>query len=92
MRSGWDCERGAAALGLSNKYRFSEALNPSLRKLALLMLLDPTATMADLTDAMKRLPSCDVMEARNRLDRYEDEAIELEAARRSNRVGRVTQG
>ena len=92
MRDGWDCDRGAAALGLSSRTRFSQAMNPALGKLALLMLLDPEATFADLTDAMRRLPNCDVLEARRRLAAYEDERIELEAAQRSNRVGRVTQG
>ena len=92
MRAGWPYKRGAAALGMSSDNSFSKGIEPALRKLALLMLLDPTATMADLTDAMRRLPSCDVLEARRRLERYADERIDLESAHRSNTVGRLTQG
>ena len=66
---------------LASQTRFTQAMNPALRKLALMMLLAPEATFADLTDAMRRLPSCDVLEARRRLERYEDERIELEIKR-----------
>ena len=73
-------------MGLTSESKFSQALNPALRKLALLMHLDPTATLADLTDAMRRLPKCDIHEAKQRLRAY-DVACVAEALEREKRLG-----
>ena len=91
MRNGWDCSSGAAALGLVSESKFSQAINPALTKLALLVRLNPAATFADLAEAIRRIPQQDLAAAQKRLSEHEDRCIEADARVRDNRMGRVSQ-
>ena len=63
-RPGWDCERGAAAKGMSSDTHFSRHVNPLMENVALLMLLDCEATQRDLAAAYDRIDWDLVGEAR----------------------------
>ncbi len=70
-RPGWDCERGAAAKGMSSETHFSRHVNPLMENVALLMLLDCEATQRDLAAAYDRLNWDTVAEARLRLMKFD---------------------
>ncbi len=70
-RPGWDCERGAAAKGMSSDKHFSRHVNPLFENVALLMLLDCEATQRDLAAAYDRVNWDMVAEARLRLMEFD---------------------
>jgi hypothetical protein len=58
MRTGWTCKEAAVVLGVQEN-RVSQALDPALRKVALLWCADPTRTMLAILDMVNRLPAND---------------------------------
>jgi len=50
----WPIKQGAAILGCHEK-KFPQAWDPSVRKVARLMLADPARTTADICEAMQRI-------------------------------------
>ncbi len=81
IRSGWTCERIAAALNYVSATSASKGLNPALEKIALLKLLDPISTDADLVDFMEHTPKLVLDAARRRLAVFDEREIEQEVER-----------
>jgi hypothetical protein len=54
MRTGWTCKEAAAVLGVQES-RVTQALDPALRKIALLWCADPTRTMLAILDQVSQL-------------------------------------
>jgi len=51
MRAGWSDKDAAVVLGIKPT-KVSQAMTPAIRKVALLALANPTATLRDVLDAM----------------------------------------
>jgi hypothetical protein len=75
-RAGWSCERGAVARGLSSPSQWSKA-NKLFEQMAILMDLDWDATIADVMAAKDRI-AADILQARRRLQEYDQQASERE--------------
>ena len=54
MRAGWPCKLAAPVLQVS-ECRLTQALEPALKKMALLWRADPTRTMEAILDAVNKL-------------------------------------
>ena len=54
MRAGWSCKGAARVLGIGPTH-LTQALEPAMRKVALLWAADPTLTMETLLDAVGQL-------------------------------------
>jgi hypothetical protein len=54
MRIGWSCKAAALVLGI-HPHRVTQALDPTLHKMALLWRADPSRTMEALLDAVRNL-------------------------------------
>ena len=56
MRIGWTCKEAALVLRV-HENRVTQALDPALRKIALLWVADPTRTMLAILDMVDKLPA-----------------------------------
>lgn len=83
MRVGWSDKQAAPVLGLSNATKTAQALNPAVRKIALLWRADTTRTLDMIISAVRELEA----EERQR-DAMPDAEIELRVRELAGRADR----